>query len=345
MDTILKYLQNPMTIGIFNLRFIADFSKVKSYLEELLSKEREEFLAETTKRRVPATYKKRQEDRFARYSESLSGLEETEEYFYIDNDKRQDEYFKRLASVLRDFSRFDVFPEKLGNWFYEIREMEMPSGIKTKRRITKNRDVDFFGSRIVTELNDVFSIEKKSVGKESWLFDVISIKETSVAEFNNFLGAIPPLEGKIEKLKERKQFSSRYVFRPYALATRLWLQSKNSLGVPADLKSFLRGASNYLLSGEWRTSVVLSAICVESMLADMYEEKLHNFAPDTPLGDLYRLVKEKIVFPQDIAKAIETTNEARISAVHRSRLPVSDKEALSALWGATCLALWYTSNC
>lgn len=124
------------------------------------------------------------------------------------------------------------------------------------------------------------------------------------------------------------------------MAVRFWLEDEASISIPSDLKSFLIGAIDYLSSQEYRTSIVLSAITVESILADLYEEKYKSLAPDIPLGDLLGHVKNKISFPPDILSAIETTNRARIAAVHRSRLPVSEREAINALFGATAFAQW-----
>jgi len=343
MDIIVKYLQNPLDVGVYDLKIAANFSATKDYFENFIAKERENFEESVKKHGYPDEVRKAQEERFARYSELVSGLEETFERpkLALSHD---DAYFRKLTNVMRDFSTLDSFPEKLGKWFYVMRDLKLNPTKIVKHKVSINSDVQFFDSRVAPDLVDVLSVDKKHVNEETWLFDVITIKKDTTNAFKDFLEAIPPLEGKLEVLKERKQCSSRYVFRPYALATKLWLQDRNSLSVPADLKSFLTGASTYLLSNEWRTSIVLSAIGAESMLADLYEETYRTFAPDIPLGDLYRLVKEKITFPPDITKAIENTNEARISAVHRSRLPVSEKEALNALWGATCFTLWYISN-
>jgi HEPN domain-containing protein len=107
------------------------------------------------------------------------------------------------------------------------------------------------------------------------------------------------------------------------------------------LKSFISGAVRYINSREWRTSIVLSAITVESILAELYEDASKEPAPDTPLGDLFRKVKEKIDIPPDIVDAINMTNEARIAAVHRSPSPISDRDATNALFGAIKLTLWY----
>jgi hypothetical protein len=124
----------------------------------------------------------------------------------------------------------------------------------------------------------------------------------------------------------------------------LWLNDSGSIAIPSDLRSFLHGAIRYIFSSEWRTSIVLSAISVESVLADLYEEMHKIPAPDIPLGDLFRQVKEKIDFPPEIARAINMTNEARIAAVHRSRFPVSDREAINALYGAINFTSWYVSK-
>ena len=117
-----------------------------------------------------------------------------------------------------------------------------------------------------------------------------------------------------------------------------------ALRVPKDLNNFLSGAVRYFSSEEWRTSIVLSAISAESILADLYEEEYKENAPSIPLGDLYYKVKERITFSAEIARAIEIVNESRIAAVHRSRFPVSDREATNALYGATTFTMWYSSN-
>jgi len=158
------------------------------------------------------------------------------------------------------------------------------------------------------------------------------------------LSNIPRLNDNLEVKKDKQHFSTKHVFRPYAWVVKLWLNDVSTITVSEDLKSFLNGAIRYTLSNEWRTSIVLSAITVESILAELYEEEFKEPAPDIPLGDLFRKVKEKIEFPPEIAGAIKKTNKARIAAVHRSRLPVSIREACNALFGATNFILWYESK-
>jgi hypothetical protein len=199
---------------------------------------------------------------------------------------------------------------------------------------------DVFESRVVSGLHDVIVVEKKPIEGGKWLFDVITIKQEGLAHFKKKLQSIPPIAEKMVIKKEKQHFSMRYVFRPYPWAVQLFLDSDAGITIPRDLKSFLSGAIRYVFSAEWRTSIVLSAIAVESVLADLYEEENKESAPDTPLGDLFNQVKTKVDFPADVARAVEMANNARIAAVHRSHFPVSDREANNALFGATTFLLW-----
>jgi hypothetical protein len=201
-----------------------------------------------------------------------------------------------------------------------------------------------FESHIAKDLHDVIVIEKRHIGQRKWLFDTVTIKEEGLSCFKETLDSIPPLAKEIVTKKEKQHFSMRYVFRPYPWAVKLWLDSNESAAIPRDLKSFLSGAVRYIFLAEWRTSIVLSSIAVESVLADLYEEASREPAPDTPLGDLFNKVKNKITFPADVVKAVEMTNRARIAAVHRSHFSVADREANNALFGATTFLMWCHSH-
>jgi hypothetical protein len=201
------------------------------------------------------------------------------------------------------------------------------------------------GSQILQHMNDVIFIEvEKSEDSEDLSFQITTITEKGTSGFHRFMKSIPHLGKTVKVIRKRKTHSSRYTFRPYPLAVNLWLDDENSLPVPEDLRDFLNASIKYHSDEEWRTSIVLSAIAVESVLADLYEEEFKEYAPNVPLGELYHQVKTKINFPSDIAGAIEMVNKARISAVHRSRFPVSDREAINALIGSTTFIMWYSSN-
>lgn len=322
-----------MNVGVHNHKSIIDFSGVSDYFKESLKKQKESYPKRERRTRLP---KRILESRLSRFSEAITQLDEQS---WGDED-----CFKNLTATLSEFARIEECPEDFENLFYFKVEIRDSSGRPRKTRVRRRKVPPLFGSRIIPEVNDVISVDKKHVSKEKWLFDIVTIKKDGLSKFNRLLEWIPPIKKQKKSLKQKKRFSARYTFRPYPLATELWLRDAASIVIHSDLKSFLQGAIRYIFSAEWRTPIVLSAITVESVLADLYEEKFQENAPDTPLGDLFRQVKAKIDFPQEIVNAIDMTNKSRIAAVHRSRFPVSDREAVNALYGATNFTLWYSSE-
>lgn len=321
-----------MKVGVYNHKCVVDFSDVEKYLNGLIKKYKASY--ERNKRKPYP--KKIYERKLSQLNEALNEFQETLPSY--------ETFFKDLMKLFRTFSSLEKFPEEVGRLFWREYEVRIAPDKTIKRRRIMRRVPSIFGSRILPEVSDILSINRTHVGKGKWLFDVVTIKKDGLKVFQKHLHCIPPFKKELKSLKEKRQYSTRHTFRPYPLATKLWLRHEASVHVPPDLKSFLEGAIDYFFSGEWRTSIVLSAITVESILADLYEEKYKKPAPDTPLGELYRLVKEKIDFPSEIAGAIDMANKSRISAVHRSRFPVSDREATNALYGATNFTLWYASE-
>jgi len=124
----------------------------------------------------------------------------------------------------------------------------------------------------------------------------------------------------------------------------IWFKDESTVSVPKDLKDLLKAATNYYQSEEWRTSVTLSAIVTESILADIYEEEMKVDAPDVPLGALVEQVKKSVKIPKQIDSAIKNLNQARIAAVHRSKSPVSDRDAEIALFSATKTLIWFMNK-
>jgi hypothetical protein len=209
----------------------------------------------------------------------------------------------------------------------------------------RNDSLRLFGPQIFYDIEDTVVIERRTTPRRPELFfEIISIKDVGTSRFINFVKSIPCMGETLKVIKNRKTHSSRYVFHPYSYAVQLWLESERAEYIPQDLKDFLKGSARYHSEREWRTSIVLSAIAVEVILADLYEEQFKENAPNTPLGDLYNRLKKRKIFPEDVQKAIEIANEARISAVHRRRFPISDREADNALFGATKVTMWYSSN-
>ena len=198
-----------------------------------------------------------------------------------------------------------------------------------------------FSSRAIYYADEIVHVERKSYENQRYRFVITTLTKEGQDAFKLDLECLPPVVQSLEVIKTSKQYSSRFVFRPYALAVETWLRDDGGARVPSDISGFLTGAVRYIDSGEWRTSVILSAISVESLLADLYEENYKKTAPNVPLGNLFKEVKKQMQIPRRIKAAVGLANKARIAAVHRSRLAVSDKDAIDALFGASNFVDWF----
>lgn len=319
---LLEYLKSPMKTGVHVQKSLINFSNVSKYLRWLLPKQ------DTTVwiTHAPMMYQGRLVPR----------LKEVLRKYDRRNDSDID-YFDVLTKALFLFGAFSECPASLKR-LYTVRGV-------LKGRVLKGvwpYERDIFSSRAIPPIGDVIHVDRRAVDEDEWFFTVTSIAREGLIVFNHDLESIPPLNGQITILKEIKSFSSRHVFKPYALSAKTWLGHKMSLVIPSDLKQLLSRAIDYLSSEEWRTSTLMSAIAVESILADLHEESHRGYAPDVPLGELFKQVKNGM--PEDVQKAVGLVNEARIAAVHRSSRPVGEREAVHALHGAVRLTLWHASE-
>jgi len=310
-----------MAVGTYNFNFTVDLSNLKEFFLDLSEQ------MKGKKGRLSMSLRAIQSRRLEEMAKELN-----EEPLMEEN------VFERITDALNIYRRH-------GNCPNEIRQM-LEVSIKTPRGlIIRRRGVlNIFQPLILPHLKDVFWIEKKRTSDNVWFVDVTTIKKDGIDIYKNFISNIPVLKDQIKVNKDRQTFSSRYTFRPFPLAVRLWLREGETELIPQDLKDFLEAAIRYHNEKEWRTSIILSAITVESLLADLYEEKYHEYAPNTPLGDLFQKVQQKTTFPPDVRIAIERTNDARIAAVHRSHFSVSDRDSMNALFGATNFMMWYFSQ-
>jgi len=328
MERIVKYLTNPLQAGVYYSQLTANFSALEKFLRDVVAIPKEPTLEskELTK--------------------SADSLMKEPEYYGLNEMK------KIFGKAMAFFFPFKECPKEISQYLSGHEEIaslkrvaeRAPKGMRAHiySMITRGGPLEVFKSHIIEDVNDVIVIE--TADANVLLFEITTITEKGLSIFHNFLKCVPHIGDTVKEIRNRKTYSSRYTFRPYPLAVRLWLENEEAITVPDDLRDFLRGSIRYHSEEEWRTSIVLSAIAVESVLADLYEERFKEYAPNVPLGDLYHKVKEKIDFPSDIKGAIEMVNEARISAVHRSRFPVSDREATNALYGSTTFIMWYSAN-
>jgi len=316
-----------MQTGVYYRQFTVEFSKIKNLIA---------YIAKNVKKNKPE---------FKEINEMAKELE----HGLLFRGELLD-YFNRaiyyLALTSKDCPR-EVLEFMIGRHVSSVEDISDKIFQRTLRRkiwlLRRMEKPKFIKSRIFKDVNDVISIETEEfLTKNLISFEITSIKEEGSSRFSNFLKRIPYVGETVKEIRERKTNSSRYTFRPYPLAVRLWLS--DAVEVPKDLRDFLQGSIRYHSEEEWRTAIVLAAIAVESVLADLYEELFREYAPNVPLGVLYEKIKGKIEFPSHICGAIEIVNEARISAVHRSRFPVSDREAINALYGATTFIMWYSSD-
>lgn len=193
------------------------------------------------------------------------------------------------------------------------------------------------------EINDAINISKMGRDKKVFL-NITSIGKRGIERFNEFVKSIPEIGNQADFSDVQKRHLQRFVYRPYPSALLLWINALGYYQIPDPIRKFLNGAISYFRGEEWRTAIVLSAIAIEIILAELFEESFHQEAPDVSLGKLIELLKEKVSFPSDVERAISLTNEKRIIAVHRSQIEPSEREAIDSLFGATRLTLWYSSR-
>lgn len=193
------------------------------------------------------------------------------------------------------------------------------------------------------EINDAINISKKGRDKKV-LLNITCVGKRGIERFDEFVKSIPEIGNQADFSDVQKRHLQRFVYQPYPSALFLWINVLGYYQIPDHIRNFLNGAISYFRGKEWRTSIVLSAIAVEIVLAELFEENFHQEAPDVSLGKLIELLKEKFSFSPDIEKAISLTNEKRITAVHRSQTEPSEREAVDSLFGATRLTLWYSSR-
>ena len=185
--------------------------------------------------------------------------------------------------------------------------------------------------------------------REIFIVEVASVKEEGSNRFLKFLSDVPEIDKGLRKIIKEIQHSSRIVFRPYPAAVSAWTAGALAAErLPRYLLQYLKAATRYYNAKEWRTSIVLSAIALETLLAEMFEDEFHRQADDIPLGALkdkivesFKLQNRGSAFPNEVLEWIDKTNDARIAAVHRGSIQLSGREALDALRGLVKVAFWH----
>jgi len=310
MKDIIEYLKNPMNKGVYNQILKINIKEMGNILNisDILYDENFFII------------------NFATYVADLMYKEPFDEFYNVldTNSKLVDSEIQKSIIKIKwdkEDAKYYTYLEQAENIF--------------KTRILKNK-LD------VIHYDDI----TKRIAKNKLLkiYEITSIKKDTLYLFKNFLKKILHIDETFEITKERFTHSSRYVYRLYTYALELWFKDESSIYIPKDLINLIKAASEYHREKEWRTSVIISAIVIESILADIYEEEKKENAPDVPLGVLFEQVKKIAKIPNEIQSVISAVNQARIASVHRSKSPVSDRDADIALYGTTKTIMWFVKN-
>jgi hypothetical protein len=291
MESLVKYLENPMEAGICRCVLHIDFSKVKDYFKEIIDGLR------NTEEEVFSKYPLKSPD----IQRTIIDLENNlaEPLSMMEKDKYDERFFKWLFKA-----------------FYEYYVISKNSPQSVRRLFVQEDNTpeyrswgpvkSLFESHFSEEYSDVVLIKRTLLDDYYWEFDCSTLNEETMKDFLEKLYLIPTLKGNIDRNENKVHFSERYVYKPYPLAVKFLLTHDSPTATPEELKNYLSAAVKYFLSQEWRTSIVLSAIAIESQLADLFEEAKHKRAPDVALGKLFENVGKDYHFPQEITDAVLT---------------------------------------
>jgi hypothetical protein len=263
---------------------------------------------------------------------------------------------------LNEFTKRDArtkpeWDEKLTNWLNGNvegpDEEEMDNVEDLREEWGQTRLAFYFAERkvfgpdiVMSKLDDAVHVN------ESWiapvhLLELTSTRKDGVSAYIDLLGTLGFDKNDFSIiLPPVKNHSSRYCSEPFVPAIDLWIHSFSSkLDLPKYILEYLEPALEYLKKGEWRTSTILSAITVESILAELFEEEFHEVAPDIPVGALHKAIVDRLATRKTLLNPvddfIERVNNARIAAVHRGSKQVSQRESTDALRSALRVAIWY----
>ena len=110
--------------------------------------------------------------------------------------------------------------------------------------------------------------------------------------------------------------------------------------VSRDIIDLLNAAIEYMDKREWRMSIILSALSVETILGDIYEELTRKNAPAAPIGYLIQEINKIKKFPPSANKKLKNVNRMRRIAVHRGTTIFNEKDAITTLMGAIQFLIW-----
>ncbi len=193
----------------------------------------------------------------------------------------------------------------------------------------------------IPETLDAFSIEVEPKAYPNLVIDFISFTPRVLGMFRSFITSIPIIGEKALFIKEQQKHADKYASVLYPSVAALWIDYMARLTVSGDVVGFLESAVDYFYTRDWRTSILFSAISMEKILAELYEEFFKKPCPPFPIGSIIKKITKARELPKEAEAALKRGNRMRITAVHRSYVPLTVKEATDTLNDAVSFILWF----
>ena len=321
MSEVLSYITDPVATGVYHISFSISLTSLRSLFEEICKYSS-----------YPQEFKLLEEEkcnpRLAAYMAKIAE----------DDLERALDYLSIISPQEGILSTPKVLPAK-GLKAISIKEL-----LYSRENEFSQYFIPWSGGLLTPNLalistKDAINI-RALYAEPNIVLNVISMKESGCKIFETLIRSIPIVgqDAKVSKISQKH--SSRYCFEPLASAVILWINTDAHDIVPFDIQDFLKNSITYYEKNEWRIAIILAAIGVESILAEIYEELFHETAPSDPIGAIKVKIHKKQKFPNNVLEDIDVVNQSRISAVHRSSTPVGPKETRNAIVGATKFTHW-----
>jgi len=302
-ETIIEFLRNPIEAGAYHTHIIITKQQIRSLWKYLKS------------------YSKKKRKRF-KIEDPFIGVEDL---FYLDFPFNLSESMDHMLNFL--YGREDLCPEQVFEWADYGTVVMQP-----EYDLEEEEEYYFFPPKIYfMDISDAMSIEVNARAYPDFVMDVVTLTPKALSIFKSFLNSIPTFENKIKMTNESKRHSGKYVYQLYPAVAALWVDCFSHYQLSEDIIDLLKASLDYFYQREWRTSIVLSAISVEAVLAEIYEEVFHQEAPPIPLGELKLKIIDKKDLPKEATRPLKTLNDMRRAAVHRGYTALTVKEATHAL--------------
>jgi len=311
---VLKFLRNPVEVGVYYQRVIIDGQQIYDfwkYLKDITKKKGKHF-----------------------------GIEEPPLDIDIEvvGDIGKWWLTQSMEEMLNFLFKLDICPQEVKEWA-DLGTVVLPP------EYSEELDTEYYFLAQKAYIADAFnalSIEIEPRAYPNLVIDVVSFGRLVLEKFRSFISSVPKIGEKVIFTKEKKKHAMEYVSLVYPSVAALWVDDMARLMIRGDVVDLLEATIDYFYTRDWRTSIILCSISLEKVLAEFYEEIFKKPCPPRSIGDIEHEITENVKdIPKEIKEAIEMTNSMRIAAVHRSHLPLGVKEATNALQGTLKFILWF----